>query len=85
MGESGQVKWIISAVDANGLDDIDYEKVTTPKYSAFGERIRHVAPTGLQCSMFCGGRQCKYDNPSKFREDEMTIDGLYSSWLVKFN
>ena len=78
MGDrSGEVTWIISP--DNG-EDIDYEKLTAPKYSRFGERIRHVAPTGLQCSMFCGGRQCKYDNPLKFKQDEMTITGLYSSW-----
>ena len=51
-----------------------------PKYSIFGERIRHVAPSALQCSMFCGGKQCKYDNPNKFKENEMAIKGLYSSW-----
>ena len=72
-GKLGEIKWTDTL-------EVDFLKLSSPKYSLFGERIRHVAPNYLQCSMFCGGKQCKYDNPSKFKENEMAIVGLYSSW-----
>ncbi|XP_012563118.2 protein tyrosine phosphatase domain-containing protein 1 isoform X1 [Hydra vulgaris] len=75
-GKSGEIKW-------SNKPDVDFSKPLSPKYSLFGEHIRHVTPSYLQCSMFCGGKQCKYDNPLKFKENEMAIFGLYSSWVTK--
>lgn len=73
-GSSGQVKWTsTSSKEATKRD-------AGPKYSRFSESLRHAAPGALQCSMFCGGKQCKYENPSKFKPEEMAINGLYSSW-----
>lgn len=52
----------------------------TAKYSKVGEHLRHVIPGYMQCSMACGGRGCKYDNPSRWTEEEQAVKGLYSSW-----
>lgn len=70
---SGKVKWTLNNSDLPKKD-------ARPKYSRISEHFRHVAPGALQCSMFCGGKQCKYENPAKFRSEEMAIQGLYSSW-----
>jgi len=81
MGEApGEIKWISKSQSSTSSDCV--EKPIEPKYSLFGERIRHVAPTNLQCQMFCGGKQCKYCNASKFKDSEMAIKGLYSSWVT---
>ena len=73
--KKGEVKWIGKNRDEKWKDvQVD------PKYSKVGERIRHITPTAFQCSMFCGGKQCKYDNPTKWKDEEMAIRGLYSSW-----
>lgn len=53
-----------------------------PKYSRISEHFRHVTPGAIQCSMFCGGKQCKYENPAKMKSEEMAINGLYSSWVT---
>ncbi|XP_048404212.1 protein tyrosine phosphatase domain-containing protein 1-like isoform X3 [Stegostoma tigrinum] len=54
----------------------------TAKYTKVGERLRHVIPGHMQCSMACGGRACKYENPSRWSEDEQAVKGLYSSWIT---
>lgn len=52
----------------------------TPKYTKVGERLRHVIPGHMACSMACGGRACKYENPARWSEQEQAIKGVYSSW-----
>ncbi|CAN9512185.1 unnamed protein product [Ophioblennius macclurei] len=47
-----------------------------------GETLRHVIPGHMQCSMACGGRACKYENPSRWSDEEQAIKGLYSSWIT---
>lgn len=54
----------------------------TAKYTKVGERLRHVIPSNMQCSMACGGRACKYENPSRWSEEEQALKGLYSSWIT---
>ncbi|KAK9406220.1 protein tyrosine phosphatase domain-containing protein 1 [Crotalus adamanteus] len=54
----------------------------TAKYTKVGERLRHVIPSHMQCSMACGGRACKYENPARWSEQEQAIKGLYSSWIT---
>lgn len=54
----------------------------TPKYTKVGERLRHVIPGHMACSMACGGRACKYENPARWSEQEQAIKGVYSSWWV---
>ncbi|XP_043934053.1 protein tyrosine phosphatase domain-containing protein 1 isoform X2 [Protopterus annectens] len=53
------------------------------KYTKVGERLRHVIPGHMQCSMTCGGRACKYENPSRWNDQEQAIKGLYSSWITE--
>ncbi|KAM9324467.1 protein tyrosine phosphatase domain-containing protein 1 [Gastrophryne carolinensis] len=54
----------------------------TSKYTKVGERLRHVIPGHMQCSMTCGGRACKYENPTRWSNEEQAINGLYSSWIT---
>ncbi|XP_058701333.1 protein tyrosine phosphatase domain-containing protein 1 isoform X2 [Poecile atricapillus] len=54
----------------------------TAKYTKMGERLRHVIPGHMQCSMACGGRACKYENPARWTQKEQAIKGLYSSWIT---
>ncbi|XP_007500422.1 protein tyrosine phosphatase domain-containing protein 1 isoform X1 [Monodelphis domestica] len=54
----------------------------TPKYTKVGERLRHVIPGHVACSMACGGRACKYENPARWSDQEQAIKGIYSSWVT---
>uniref|UniRef100_A0A8D0E2A2 Protein tyrosine phosphatase domain-containing protein 1 n=2 Tax=Salvator merianae TaxID=96440 RepID=A0A8D0E2A2_SALMN len=54
----------------------------TAKYTKVGERLRHVIPGHMQCSMACGGRACKYENPARWSDQEQAVKGLYSSWVT---
>ncbi|NWR67159.1 PTPC1 protein, partial [Bucorvus abyssinicus] len=54
----------------------------TAKYTKVGEHLRHVIPGHMQCSMACGGRACKYENPARWSDQEQAIKGLYSSWIT---
>nr|XP_056712094.1 protein tyrosine phosphatase domain-containing protein 1 isoform X2 [Euleptes europaea]XP_056712103.1 protein tyrosine phosphatase domain-containing protein 1 isoform X2 [Euleptes europaea] len=54
----------------------------TAKYTKVGERLRHVIPGYMQCSMACGGRGCKYENPTRWSDEEQAVKGLYSSWVT---
>ncbi|KAM3842240.1 LOW QUALITY PROTEIN: protein tyrosine phosphatase domain-containing protein 1-like [Diretmus argenteus] len=57
-------------------------RVPTAKYTEVGETLRHVIPGHMQCSMACGGNACKYENPSRWSDEEQAIKGLYSSWIT---
>ncbi|XP_068172267.1 protein tyrosine phosphatase domain-containing protein 1 [Antennarius striatus] len=57
-------------------------RVPTAKYTKMGETLRHVIPGHMQCSMACGGKACKYENPSRWSEEEQAVRGLYSSWIT---
>lgn len=57
-------------------------RVPTAKYTKVGETLRHVIPGHMQCSMACGGRACKYENPSRWSDKEQAVKGLYSSWIT---
>ncbi|XP_016046343.1 protein tyrosine phosphatase domain-containing protein 1 isoform X1 [Erinaceus europaeus] len=54
-----------------------------PKYTKVGERLRHVIPGHMACSMACGGKACKYENPARWSEQEQAIRGVYSSWVTE--
>ncbi|KAM6214490.1 protein tyrosine phosphatase domain-containing protein 1 [Rhynchocyon petersi] len=53
-----------------------------PKYTKVGERLRHVIPGHMACSMACGGRSCKYENPTRWSEQQQAIKGVFSSWVT---
>ncbi|XP_045143513.1 protein tyrosine phosphatase domain-containing protein 1 [Echinops telfairi] len=55
----------------------------TPRYTKVGERLRHVIPGHVACSMTCGGRACKYENPARWSDQEQAIKGVYSSWVTE--
>ncbi|XP_076863776.1 protein tyrosine phosphatase domain-containing protein 1 isoform X2 [Brachyhypopomus gauderio] len=57
-------------------------RVPTAKYTMVGETLRSVIPGHMQCSMACGGRACKYENPSRWSDQEQAVKGLYSSWIT---
>ncbi|KAM9364079.1 protein tyrosine phosphatase domain-containing protein 1 [Pholidichthys leucotaenia] len=57
-------------------------RVPTAKYTKMGETLRHVIPGHMQCSMACGGKACKYENPSRWSDKEQAIKGLFSSWIT---
>nr|XP_019941836.1 PREDICTED: protein tyrosine phosphatase domain-containing protein 1 [Paralichthys olivaceus] len=57
-------------------------RVPTAKYTKMGETLRHVIPGHMQCSMACGGKACKYENPSRWSSEEQAVKGLYSSWIT---
>ena len=53
-----------------------------PHYTKVGESFRKNVPHEMQCSMFCGGRKCKYENGDTWRDDQMAIKGIYSHWVT---
>ena len=48
-----------------------------PKYTAVGEHLRQNVPHEMQCSMFCGGRKCKYEVPDSWRREDMAVQGIF--------
>ena len=61
----------------------DTVAVIEPKYSVVGESIRRNTPNEMQCSMFCGGRRCKYESGAAWDKSEMALDGIYSHWITE--
>lgn len=49
-------------------------------YSKLSDHIRRLTPQGIQCSVFCGGTNCKYENPENWKADSLAIQGIYSHW-----
>ncbi|KAG7472863.1 hypothetical protein MATL_G00113730 [Megalops atlanticus] len=56
--------------------------VPRPRYTVVGETLRYVIPSHVQCSIACGGRSCKYEDPARWSDDSQAIRGLYSSWIT---
>ncbi|XP_017343393.3 protein tyrosine phosphatase domain-containing protein 1 [Ictalurus punctatus] len=56
--------------------------MATAKYTVVGEMLRYVIPTHMHCSIGCGGRACKYEDASRWSEDQQAIRGIYSSWIT---
>lgn len=54
-------------------------KIIFGRYGKLSEKIRRTAPGDFQCSVFCGGKKCKYDSSSWHKED-MAVNGIYSHW-----
>ncbi|XP_071492096.1 protein tyrosine phosphatase domain-containing protein 1-like [Diadema antillarum] len=72
-----------SRVDRSTGEHISSTQRPTAKYSALTDSLRVLTTGSMQCSMFCGGKGCKYDNPAKWSEDQMAIKGLFSHWVTK--
>ncbi|KAL4646374.1 protein tyrosine phosphatase domain-containing protein 1-like [Arapaima gigas] len=58
-------------------------KVPRAKYTVVGETLRQVIPGHMQCSMGCGGRDCKYEDPTRWSDDKQAVKGIYSSWITE--
>ncbi|XP_066966573.1 protein tyrosine phosphatase domain-containing protein 1-like isoform X2 [Macrobrachium rosenbergii] len=58
------------------------ETIVHSNYSRIGESLRLMTPTEIQCSVFCGGRRCKYDNDEAWKTEEMAVDGIFSHWVT---
>ncbi|XP_072050897.1 LOW QUALITY PROTEIN: protein tyrosine phosphatase domain-containing protein 1-like [Amphiura filiformis] len=54
----------------------------TAKYNPLSDSLRQMTSGGFSCSMFCGGKTCKYESGTYWRDDQMAIKGLYSSWVT---
>ncbi|MGH0161523.1 UNVERIFIED_CONTAM: hypothetical protein FKN15_041414 [Acipenser sinensis] len=80
---------LLAAISASDIYEgyLVYEKWSTRRasaqYTRVGEQLRLVIPAPVQCSVACGGRLCKYENPIKWTEEEQAIKGLYSSWITE--
>ncbi|XP_075221216.1 uncharacterized protein LOC142324243 [Lycorma delicatula] len=51
-------------------------------YSLLSDNIRRRAPNIIQCSIFCGGKQCRYENPDCWDSTHTAIRGIYSHWVT---
>ncbi|XP_062872068.1 protein tyrosine phosphatase domain-containing protein 1 [Trichomycterus rosablanca] len=56
--------------------------VVKARYTLLGEALRYVIPGHMICSVGCGGRACKYEDPSRWSEADQAIRGLYSTWIT---
>ena len=54
----------------------------TPTYSYLSDKLRRLSTGSLQCSLFCGGQECKYENGSKWGPEDKALSGLYSHWVT---
>ncbi|XP_023322024.1 protein tyrosine phosphatase domain-containing protein 1 isoform X3 [Eurytemora carolleeae] len=71
-----------SLVPAGLVKATDTIGIVLPKYSTIGESIRRNTPNEVQCSMFCGGRRCKYESGNSWTKQDMALQGIYSSWIT---
>ena len=54
----------------------------TPSYSRVSEKLRRISSGSLQCSLFCGGQRCKYENAGRWGEEDKALRGLFSHWVT---
>ena len=92
VGLDVEVKLKVREIDSPEYLDIDIRGngVTDHKhtvgYSKISEKLRQLGSNSstvhsLQCSAFCGGRLCKYENPSRWSKEEgVAFNGLFSHW-----
>ncbi|XP_055077596.1 protein tyrosine phosphatase domain-containing protein 1 isoform X1 [Periophthalmus magnuspinnatus] len=81
-GSAADCRRVMGALSEERIPDESTARVPTAKYTKMGETLRHVIPGHMQCSMACGGRACKYENPSRWSDEEQAVKGLYSSWIT---
>ncbi|KAK5639261.1 hypothetical protein RI129_011753 [Pyrocoelia pectoralis] len=60
----------------------DDNTMVMANYTKLSENIRRLTPQGIQCSVFCGGTNCKYENPESWTADSLAIQGIYSHWIT---
>ncbi|KAG8198529.1 hypothetical protein JTE90_026432 [Oedothorax gibbosus] len=64
-----------------GRQPVNYGHPPSARYGKLSEKIRRTAPGEFQCSVFCGGKRCKYDSATWHKED-MAVNGIYSHWIT---
>ncbi|KAH9415367.1 Protein tyrosine phosphatase domain-containing protein 1 [Dermatophagoides pteronyssinus] len=60
---------------------IDFNRASI-RHNKLAELLRRSTSNQLQCSMFCGGRRCKYDNPDGWPIEDRALEPLYSHWIT---
>ena len=45
--------------------------------------LQQLKELAFRCSMFCGGRRCKYESSSNWKKADIAIDGVYSHWITE--
>ncbi|KAL1493369.1 hypothetical protein ABEB36_011435 [Hypothenemus hampei] len=58
------------------------DELVHANYNKLSDHIRRLTPHGIQCSVFCGGLHCKYENPENWKPDSLAIQGVYSHWIT---
>ena len=33
--------------------------------------------------MFCGGRRCKYESSTSWKDEDVVLEGIYSHWITE--
>ena len=69
-----------SMVPAGLLHKSVQEPPEDPMYNRLSEKLRKATPPEVSCSLFCGGKRCKYETPSRTKPQDMALDGVYSHW-----
>ncbi|KAL2093353.1 hypothetical protein ACEWY4_010665 [Coilia grayii] len=56
--------------------------VPRPSYSQTRERLVRAVPPRIICLLACGGRDCRYEGPSCWKQSQQVIRGIFSSWVT---
>ncbi|RZF46128.1 hypothetical protein LSTR_LSTR012988 [Laodelphax striatellus] len=51
-------------------------------YSLISDNLRKHTPHTIQCTMFCGGRHCRYESADFWDSTHMAVDGIFSHWVT---
>ena len=49
-------------------------------YTKLSESLRKSTPPEVQCSLFCGGKRCRYETAKRWSSDDKALPGIYSHW-----
>ncbi|XP_067133016.1 protein tyrosine phosphatase domain-containing protein 1-like [Centruroides vittatus] len=79
---SSELETALPPVTTVGRHSVTYGQSPPARYSKLSEKFRQNAPSEFQCSVFCGGKKCKYESPKNWSHEDMTINGIYSHWVT---
>src|SRR6218665_3484680 len=60
----------------------DFLSMFHNRYARWSEILRRVTNANFQCSVFCGGKKCKYESFKNWRENELYIPVIFSNWIT---
>ena len=81
MSESSQSSAAESAQPGPSSDVIAPVQVS-PAYSYLSDKLRRLSSGSLQCSLFCGGKNCKYESGEKWGAEHKAVGGVFSHWVT---